>query len=96
MKRSVETVHYFYVYDNDKSDIIFTTPSSSDQKKQNNYILNCIEEARKILRRNPDADIDICGNSCDLCNGYECGEEYSYTICDKNGIDSLEQKVRNT
>lgn len=96
MKRSVETVHYFYIYDNDKNDVIFSTPSSSDQKKQDGYLLNCISEARRLLRRNQEIDIDICGSACDLCDGFECGEEYSYTICNRNGIDALEQRITNS
>ena len=64
MTRKVRTDYYYYIYDNDEEDMIWYSPSSDDKQKCNRNLLNCIEEARRILRRNPAADIDIALLPC--------------------------------
>lgn len=94
MTRTIHTDYYYYIYDNDEADMIWYSPSSDDKQKCNRNLLNCIEEARRILRRNPAADLEICGRATDICGEYEDGAEYDFHICTKNELDQTEQKIR--
>lgn len=94
MTRTVRTEYYYYIYDNDESDMIWYSPSSGNKKKCNQNLLNCIEEARRILRRDPDADLEICGRATDMCGEYEDGAEYDFRVCTKEELDQIEQKIR--
>lgn len=94
MTRTVRTDIYFYIYSNDEEDMVWYSPSSDDKRKQDQNLLNAIEEARRILRRNPAADIEVCGKATDMCGEYEDGSEYSFVIARKENIDQVEQKIR--
>lgn len=94
MTRTIRTDYYYYIYSNDDDDMIWYSPSSDDKAKCDRNLLNCIEEARRILRRNPDADIEICGRATDMCGEYEDGSEYDFRICTKDELDQTEQKIR--
>ena len=92
--RTVRTDYYYYIYDNDESDMVWYSPSSDDRAKCDHNLLNCIEEARRILRRNPDADIDIYGHYTDMCGQFEDGDEGSFPVCTKEELDQVEQKIK--
>ena len=94
MARTVRTDYYYYIYDNDLNDMVWYSPSSDDRAKCNRNILNAIEEARRILRRNPDADIEIDAHYCDMCGEYEDGDEGTFTVCLKEELDSVEAKLK--
>lgn len=94
MTRTIRTDYYYYIYSNDEDDMIWYSPSSDDRKKCDQNLLNCIEEARQILRRNPDADIEIYGHYTDMCGEYEDGDEGSFPVCTKDELDLVEQKIR--
>ena len=94
MTRTVRTDYYYYIYDNDEEDMIWYSPSSDDKQKCNRNLLNCIEEARRILRRNPAADIDICGRATPMRGEYEDGIEFDFPVCTKDELDLVEAKVR--
>lgn len=94
MTRTVRTDYYFYIYSNDEDDMIWYSPSSDDKQKCDRNLLNCIEEARRILRQNPSADIEICGRATDMCGEYEDGSEYDFRVCTGNELDQTEQRIR--
>lgn len=94
MTRTVRTDIYFYIYSNDEDDIVWYSPSSDDKRKQDQNLLNAIEEAGRILRRNPSADIEICGRATDMCGEYEDGAEYDFRVCTGDELDQVEQKIR--
>ena len=94
MARTVRTEYYYFIYDNDQDDMVWYSPSSDDKQKCNRNLLNAIEEARRILRRNPDADIEIDGHYCDMCGEYENGDEGTFTVCLACELDQVEQKIR--
>ena len=94
MARTVRTDYYYYIYDNDESDMVWYSPSSDDKEKCDRNLLNCIEEARRLLRRNPAADIDIYGHYCEMCGEYEDGDEGAFPVCTKDELDLVEQKIR--
>lgn len=94
MTRTVRTDYYYYIYSNDDDDMIWYSPSSDNKAKCDRNLLNCIEEAKRILCQNPDADIEICGRATDMCGEYEDGPEYDFRICTKNDLDQAEEKVR--
>lgn len=94
MSRTVRTDVYFYLYSYDESDIIWYSPSSDDKQKQNQNLLNAIEEARRILRRDPSANIEICGRATDMCGEYEDGNEYDFRVAAVGDLDQVEEKVR--
>lgn len=94
MTRNVLTDVYFYIYSNDDEDMVWYSPSSDDKSKQDQNLLNAIEEARRILRRNPSADIEICGRATDMCGEYEDGDEGTFTVCLGCELDQVEDKIR--
>ena len=94
MTRTVRTDIYFYIYSNDDEDMVWYSTSSDDKSKQDQNLLNAIEEARRILRREPSADIEICGRATDMCGEYEDGAEYDFRVCTMDALDATEQKVR--
>ncbi len=94
MARTVRTDVYFYVYSYDEEDILWYSPSSDDKRKQDQNLLNAIEEARRILRRNPNADVEISGRSIDMCGEYEDGLEYDFKVASFNELDQVEEKIR--
>lgn len=94
MERTVRTDYYYYIYSNDEEDMVWYSPSSDDKKKCNQNLLNCIEEARRILRRDPSADIDICGRATPMCGEYEDGTEFDFHVCTRNELDQIEQKIK--
>ncbi len=94
MSRTVRTDVYFYLYSYDESDIIWYSPSSDDKQKQDQNLLNAIEEARRILRRDPSADIEVCGRATDMCGEYEDGNEYDFRVATVSNLDQVEEKVR--
>ena len=94
MARTVRTDVYFYIYSNDEEDMIWYSPSSDDKQKQNRNLRNCLGEARRILRNNPSADIQIYGRSTDMCGEYEDGNEYDYLVANPSDFDSLERKLK--
>lgn len=94
MTRTVRTDYYYYIYDNDEEDMIWYSPSSDDKQKCNRNLLNCIEEAKRILRRDPSADIEIYGYYRDMCGSYEDGDEGAFPVCTKDELDLVEQKIR--
>ena len=94
MKRTVTTDYYYYIYDNDQDDVVWESTSSDDKEKCDRNLLKTIEEARCILRRNPNADIEICGHYCDMCGEYEDGDEGTFTVCLKEELDMVESKLR--
>ena len=94
MSRTVRTDVYFYLYANDEEDMVWYSPSSDDRQKQDQNLLNAIEEARRILRRNPSADIEICGRATDMCGEYEDGNEYDFLVAAVGELDQVEEKVR--
>ena len=93
-ERTIRTDYYYYIYDNDEDDMIWYSPSSDDKAKCDRNLLNCLEEARRILRRNPNADIDIYGHYCEMCGEYEDGDEGSFPVCKGCEIDEVERKLR--
>ena len=92
--RMIRTDYYYYIYDNKQDDMIWYSPSSDDPEKCNRNLLNCIEEAKRILRRTPDADIDIYGHYCDMDGEFEDGDEGSFPVCAKEELDMIEEKIR--
>ena len=94
MERTVRTDRYFYIYDNDQEDMIWYSPSSDDRNKCDRNLLNCIEEARRILRRNSNANIQIYARVIDMCGEYEDGDEYSVFLANPSELDSLERIVK--
>lgn len=94
MTRTVRTDIYFYIYSNDEDDMMWYSPSSDDKRKQDQNLLNAIEEARRILRRDPSADIEVCGRATDMCGEYEDGAEYDFRIATVSDLDQVEEKVR--
>ncbi len=94
MSRTVTTDYYYYIYSEDEVDMLWYSPSSADRAKCDRNLLNCIEEARRILRRNPSADIAIYGHYCDMCDGYEDGDEGSFPVCTKEELDMVEKKIK--
>lgn len=94
MARKVRTDIYFYIYSNDQEDMVWYSPASDEKKKQDKNLLNAIDEARRILRRNPSSDIEVCGRATEMCGEYECGEEYSFTVANVATLDQVEAKVR--
>ena len=94
MERMVRTDIYYYIYSYDKDDMVWYSPSSDVEAKQDQNLLNAIAEARRILRQNPGADIEICGRATDMCGEYEDGAEYAFPVCTMNGLDQVEQKLR--
>lgn len=94
MSRKVSTNFYFYVYDNDKDDMVWYSPSSDNEKTCNQNLLNCIEEAKRILYRNPGANVDVCMHAVDMCDGFEDGDEWDATLAKPNQLDELEAKTR--
>lgn len=94
MTRTVRTDYYYYVYSNDEGDMLWYSPSSDDKQKCNHNLLNTIEEARRILRRNPSADIEICGRATDMCGEYEDGAEYDFRVATVSELDQVEEKIR--
>lgn len=94
MSRTVTTEYYYYIYSEDEGDMLWYSPSSADKDKCDRNLLNCIEEARRILRRNPSADISIYGRVYDLCNEYEDGREYDFLVCTIGDLDRVERKIR--
>jgi len=94
MERTVRTDRYFYIYDNDQEDMVWYSPSSDDRSKCDRNLLNCIEETRRILRRNPNANVQVYGRVIDMCGEYECGDEYSVLLANPCDLDRLEAIVR--
>ena len=94
METTIRTDYYYYIYSNDEEDMLWYSPSSDDQKVCNQNLLNCIEEARRILRRNPAADIDIYGHYCTMNGSYEDGDEGAFPVCTKEELDLVESKIR--
>lgn len=94
MKRTVTTNYYYYIYNNDQDDVIWESPSSDDKEKCDRNLLNTIEEAHRILRRNSDADIGIYGHYFDMCGEYEDGDEGDFMVCTKEELDMVENKLR--
>ena len=94
MTRTVRTDYYYYVYSNDEDDMLWYSPSSDDKQKCNRNLLNAIEEARRILRRDPSADIEVCGRATDMCGEYEDGAEYDFRVATVSDLDQVEEKVR--
>lgn len=94
MSRKVSTHFYFYVYDNDKDDMVWYSPSSDNEKTCNQNLLNCIEESRRILYRNPGANVDVCMHTVDMCDGFEDGDEWDATLATPYQLDELEAKTR--
>lgn len=94
MTRTVRTDRYFYVYSDDENDMLWYSPSSDDEKVCNQNLLNCIEEARRILRQKPGSNISVCIHSQNMCGEYEDGEEWDATLADPDRLDALESKVR--
>ena len=94
MSKTVRTDYYYYIYDNDQADMVWYSPSSDDKAKCDRNLLNCIEEARRILRRNPSADIDICGRAYTMCGEYEDGPEFDFPVCTADELDMVEAKIR--
>ena len=92
--RTVRTDYYYFIYDNEEEDMVWYSPSSDDKSKCNRNLLNCIAEARKILRRNPNADIEVCAHYCDMCGEYEDGDEGTFTVCLASELDLVEEKIR--
>ena len=92
--RTVTSVTSYSVYDNDQSDVVWYSPSASDPKVCDHNLLNAIEYARKILRRNPDADIEIMAKVYGMCDGCEDGDEDYFTLCNASGLDALEARVK--
>jgi len=92
--RTVHTDYYYYIYDNDQDDMVWYSPSSDNKAKCDRNLLNCIEEARRILRRNPNADIDIYGHYTDMCGEYDDGDEGTFTVCLGSELDQVEEKIR--
>ena len=92
--RTIRTDYYYFIYDNDEEDMVWYSPSSDDKSKCNRNLLNCIAEARKILRRNPNADIDIYGHYTDMCGEYEYGDEGSFPVCTASELDLVEKKIK--
>lgn len=94
MTRTVRTDIYFYIYDNDQADVVWYGPATDDKQKQDRNLLSCIEEVRRILRRNPSADIQIYGRASDMCGEYEDGNEYDFLVANISDLDKLERKLR--
>ena len=94
MARLVRTDRYFYIYDNDQGDMVWYSPSTDDQRKCRKNLLNCIEETRRILRRNPHADVQIYEHVWDMCGEYEDGDECDVLVANPNDLDGLEDKLR--
>lgn len=94
MDRKVSINIYFYVYDNDKNDMIWYSPSSDNEKTCNQNLLNCIEEAKRILRNNPGANVDVCLHAMYMCHEFEDGDEWDATLAKPNQLDELEEKTR--
>lgn len=94
MTRTIRTAIYFYIYSYDEDDMVWYSPASDNETKQNQNLLNAIEEARRILRRNPDANIEVCSRAQDMCGEYEYGEDYGGVVCTKDGLDRIEQSIR--
>lgn len=94
MERTIRTDYYYYIYDNDQEDMIWYSPASDDRKKCTRNLLNCIEETRRLLRRNPHADLQIYEHVCEMCGEYEDGEEYSALVANPDDLDKLEAKLR--
>ena len=94
MTRTVRTDYYYYVYSNDEDDMLWYSPSSDDKQKCNRNLLNAIEEARRILRRDPSADIEVCGRATNMCGEYEDGAEYDFRVATVSDLDQVEEKVR--
>lgn len=94
MARTVRTDIYYYIYSNDEDDMVWYSPSSDDKQKQDRNLLNAIEEVRRILRRDPNADIDIYGHYTDMCGEYEDGDEGSFPVCTKDELDLVEGRIR--
>lgn len=94
MTRTVRTDIYFYLYSNDEEDMLWYSPSSDDKRKQDQNLLNAIEEARRILRRDPSANIEVCGRATDMCGEYEDGAEYDFRVATVRDLDHVEEKVR--
>ena len=89
MTRTIRTDIYYYIYSNDKEDIIWYSPASDDKKKQDYNLRNCLEEARKILCRNSSADIQIYGRATDMCDEYEDGEEYLMPKVEFDNVNTI-------
>ena len=94
MARTVRTDYYYYIYSNVENDMLWYSPSSDDKAKCDRNLLNCIEEARRILRRQPDADIEIDAHYCDMCGEYEDGDEGTFTVCLASELDQVEENIR--
>lgn len=94
MDRKVSINIYFYVYDNDKDDMIWYSPSSDNEKTCNQNLLNCIEEAKRILSHNPGANVDVCLHAMYMCHEFEDGDEWDATLAKPNQLDELEAKTR--
>lgn len=94
MTRTVTSCAYYYIYDNDQSDVVWESTSASDPKEADRNLLKTIEQARTILRRNPAADIEIMSKVYDMCDGCEDGDEEYFTLCNASGLDELEARVK--
>lgn len=94
MSRTVTATTYYYIYDHGKEDMVWYSPASADPIKCNHNLINAIDEAKRILRANPDADIEIDGHVTDMCNGFEDGNEMDFRVSDKDGFAALETKLK--
>lgn len=94
MARTVRTDIYYYIYSNDEEDMLWYSPSTDDKKKQDQNLLNAIEEVRRILRRDPNADVEIYGRATDMCGEYEDGIECDFKVADISDLDKLELKLK--
>ena len=94
MERTIRTDYYYFIYDNDQEDMVWYSPSSDNKSTCDRNLLNCIAEARKILRRNPNADIKVCAHYYDTCGDYEDGCDGSFTVCAGSELDKTEEKIR--
>ena len=95
MARMIRTDYYYYIYDNNKDDMLWYSPSSDDKKTCDQNLLNCIEEAMRILHRNPNADISVCYKATEMCGEFEDGAEWSETLANTpEEMDALENEIR--
>ena len=94
MSKRVTTYRYFDIYSNDEQDVVWTSASASSDYECDRNLLKTIDKARDILHSNPSANIEIGCKCYDTCDGYEYGEEAYFTLCNAQGIDDLEKKVR--
>ena len=94
MTHIIHTEYYYYIYDRDKEDMIWYSPSSDDRRKCNRNLLNCIKEATRLVRMNPTANLDVYGHYSEMEGEYEYGDEGSFPVCTKEEFDEVAKKLK--